>query len=299
MVQLSSTTLLLLCLACTHAESVTVTPTQSEILCKNSTCPVDPTPNYHDYLPYIYVVFGFDGRPHVRAIIEPTDECPTPLDDHDGKENEQLKLLDPNVNMANADLSKLPYYFPVKLCNLIVGEGSEWFDDIQKGDMKLVFSNNAIYNVPAVKRNPRKFALLGDTGLRIKPSNLGYGKLGADSASTGGYDCKNAGEFYGINQCFANITEADINSKEASGSFQSIDEWPFKMIADSVANEEADVIVYVGDYLYRQGPCPHDAKDTQTGQIKNCSAVNAPSQIASVQDNTVMNFYREYDIVSA
>ena len=26
----------------------------------------DPTPDYHDYLPLIYVVFGKDGNPHVR-----------------------------------------------------------------------------------------------------------------------------------------------------------------------------------------------------------------------------------------
>ena len=40
-----------------------VKPAPSEILGVSS---VDPTPDYHDYLPLVYVVFGKDGNPHVR-----------------------------------------------------------------------------------------------------------------------------------------------------------------------------------------------------------------------------------------
>ena len=40
-----------------------VKPAPSEILGVSS---VDPTPDYHEYLPLVYVVFGKDGNPHVR-----------------------------------------------------------------------------------------------------------------------------------------------------------------------------------------------------------------------------------------
>ena len=44
-------------------DTVNYQPQPSEILGVSS---VDPTPDYHDYLPLIYVVFGRDGNPHVR-----------------------------------------------------------------------------------------------------------------------------------------------------------------------------------------------------------------------------------------
>ena len=30
----------------------------------------DPTPDYHDYLPLVYVVFGKNGGPHVRLVFD-------------------------------------------------------------------------------------------------------------------------------------------------------------------------------------------------------------------------------------
>jgi Calcineurin-like phosphoesterase len=34
--------------------------------------------------------------------------------------------------------------------------------------------------------------------------------------------------------------------------------WPFAQVAESVANWDPDLIVHVGDYLYRESPCPAD-----------------------------------------
>ena len=49
------------------------------------------------------------------------------------------------------------------------------------------------------------------------------------------------------NQCYTNFTEDDLTQSQ-QGDFQGIDEWYFKEISDSAANEDIDVIVYVGDY---------------------------------------------------
>ena len=94
----------------------------------------------------------------------------------------QLKSI---ATLSNPE--KLPYRFPVQLCGLTIDATSEYFEDIKKGDLKLTM-NDQTYDVPAVKANPSKFLLLGDTGMRINPTNLGMGKLGDDNAPDG-VDC--------------------------------------------------------------------------------------------------------------
>jgi Calcineurin-like phosphoesterase len=36
--------------------------------------------------------------------------------------------------------------------------------------------------------------------------------------------------------------------------------WPFRQIAASAADEKPDLVVHVGDYLYRESPCPDDSE---------------------------------------
>ena len=48
-------------------DSVNYKPAPSEILGVSG---IDPTPDYHDYLPLVYVVFGKDGNPHVRWVLD-------------------------------------------------------------------------------------------------------------------------------------------------------------------------------------------------------------------------------------
>jgi hypothetical protein len=37
-------------------------------------------------------------------------------------------------------------------------------------------------------------------------------------------------------------------------------EWPFLQVAQAAAGEKADLVVHVGDYLYRESPCPEDSR---------------------------------------
>ena len=155
----------------------TFTAQPSEILGVNV---VDHTPDYHDYLPYIYVVFGSKGHPHVRAIIEPEDDCPEALYPHDGHDANAKNLEAiydgsssmPSVEYYLSDPSKMPYRFPVKLCGLTISPATPiYLKEIQTGNMKLSFKDQT-YDVPQVKFNPSKFLLLGDTGMRIKVSMI-------------------------------------------------------------------------------------------------------------------------------
>ena len=198
----------------------------------------------------------------------------------------QLKSI---ATLSNPE--KLPYRFPVQLCGLTIDATSEYFEDIKKGDLKLTM-NDQTYDVPAVKANPSKFLLLGDTGMRINPTNLGMGKLGDDNAPDG-VDCT-APEVYGIYQCYTNVTE-ELLTVVPEGSYQSTDGWFFKEIADNAADEDVDVIVYVGDYLYRQGPCPQGAVDTPSNTTKECTAANADSHMEeTLESDTILNFVREF-----
>ncbi len=43
------------------------------------------------------------------------------------------------------------------------------------------------------------------------------------------------------------------------------DKWPFQQVATAAASEKADLTIHVGDYLYRESPCPTDKNDFCAG----------------------------------
>ena len=53
--------------------------------------------------------------------------------------------------------------------------------------------------------------------------------------------------------------EDDINGADARGKFQDCNDpalWPFAQVAQSVADAKPDLVIHVGDYLYRESACP-------------------------------------------
>jgi predicted phosphodiesterase len=82
--------------------------------------------------------------------------------------------------------------------------------------------------LPLPKRTLASIAAFGDTGCRLKASKVsGKGKNADDDEDSGKFqDC-------------------DIPSK-----------WPFAQLAASVAAAKPDLVIHVGDYLYRQSACP-------------------------------------------
>ena len=233
--------------------------------------------NYEDYLPYTYVVFALDSVPLIRSIVAIDSECPQPETAVAGPTPMKTRFLGNPI-----DSNMMPYKFPVHICEYRAESAHERFA-LDNGFMTVSYRGQS-FAIPQVKTDPQKYMLVGDTGLRLKPTNLGLGKLGDPPC--------NGTKVYGINQCLENFTASDLDNQSQAGSFQGLDEWHFADIASSAASKNVDVVVYVGDYLYRQGACPLFNKDSLDGKQKDCSAVNLPSFATAddIVDGTTMNF---------
>ena len=61
----------------------------------------------------------------------------------------------------------------------------------------------------------------------------------------------------------ADRSSARDTDHEEDGKFQDCDktsQWPFSTLATSVAKQKPQVLVHVGDYIYRESPCPKGEK---------------------------------------
>jgi predicted phosphodiesterase len=83
--------------------------------------------------------------------------------------------------------------------------------------------------LPMPLKAPRRIVVLGDTGCRIKTD--------AANAVAGNQDEGGKAEVQ------------DCNDPA---------QWPFESVAKAAAASRPDLIVHVGDYLYRESPCPAD-----------------------------------------
>ena len=82
-------------------------------------------------------------------------------------------------------------------------------------------------NLPLPTTTLSAIAVLGDTGCRLKAAKKGARKRGHDDHDAGRFqDC-------------------DRQSK-----------WPFSRLSKTVAERKPDLVIHVGDYLYRESPCP-------------------------------------------
>jgi hypothetical protein len=82
--------------------------------------------------------------------------------------------------------------------------------------------------LPLSLKKPKRIVVIGDTGCRIKWKE-GHGVI---------QDCNDP------------------------------DEWPFLKVAAAAAKFHPDLVIHVGDYLYRETPCP---KDPQGQELKKCA----------------------------
>ena len=102
------------------------------------------------------------------------------------------------------------------------------------GAAKLAIAGTAMKMPP---KNPRRIVVIGDTGCRIKAPLTGA-LLGT------GRD-----EDYDDNGSSDKVKIQDCNDPV---------QWPFAALAASAAAAQPDLIVHVGDYLYRESACPSD-----------------------------------------
>jgi hypothetical protein len=92
---------------------------------------------------------------------------------------------------------------------------------IPAGTNIAVISGQAL---PLAHPTLRSIAVLGDTGCRLKGTKN---------------DATDTDDDYG------KVQECNVGTQ-----------WPFSMLVKGVAAERPDLVIHVGDYLYREGPCP-------------------------------------------
>ena len=131
----------------------------------------DAPADYTSYFPYTYVVLGFQGVVDVRTIVEGPD-CPMAMVGDTVMEEEQGAVYSIRANGTLLDNEELPYQFPVQVCSIVVPPQTSLRQSLVDGTVVLSYRNMTYDNVPIVKTNPKRFLLTGDTGLRVKPTNL-------------------------------------------------------------------------------------------------------------------------------
>jgi Calcineurin-like phosphoesterase len=148
-----------------------------------------------------YVVLGGDGA-IARAIVSDAAQCPAIIIDGIGA---AMRLRAP---------AQPGGHFPVMVCEAPLPLGA-------------LFA--AIEGRPLPRPKPADgiFAVLGDTGCRLKAFKPWPGMRDHDHHDTGQFqDC-------------------DRRSK-----------WPFSELSKAVAARKPDLVIHVGDYVYRESPCP-------------------------------------------
>jgi predicted phosphodiesterase len=102
---------------------------------------------------------------------------------------------------------------------------------LDESNAKKVSIGGVALNLPPAK--PKRIVVLGDTGCRIKVEAPNPNDADHDDDKTKVQDCN-------------------------SGT-----QWPFKAVADAAAASRPDLIIHVGDYIYREAACP-------AGNKKDC-----------------------------
>ena len=118
-----------------------------------------------------------------------------------------------------------------------------------------------LVQVPIPPRQPGRFLVIGDTGLRIKAENDGWCDENLGSPK----------DLYGAKTCPSESVLTYYNATLVEGLFQStsreadpaLNGWPFQEICESVqkSSHYGDVMVHVGDYLYSHNACPFPFPD--------------------------------------
>lgn len=197
-------------------------------------------PGEHKF-PIVYVVYGPGAVPLARAVVRLADPCPAlELSSAAGVNISMPAGFTPTIRGVGTH--RMPFAFPVKVCEVELPS--------ELPGRVLAWGGRA---VPRISRRPRLAVTLGDTGLRVKASNLG--------------DCEKPSDhwLYGIRLC-SHKHRVPFDASLVSGQYQDISDWPLRTLIDEAASEEPDLVIHMGDFLYRQSPC---AKNMGCASINN------------------------------
>jgi hypothetical protein len=168
-----------------------------------------------------YVVLGAQG-PIARAVYTGAKKCPSIS--VNGTAEPMTVRAEPQGGKQAA--------FPILVCDF----------QIEAGTTAAVLDGIKLPLPPATLGS---VAVLGDTGCRLKDNKK---KSATDVDDDDDDDDSPA---------------TAVNSKKAGGKFQDCDKkskWPFSALAASIAKKKPQLVIHVGDYLYRESPCPKGDK---------------------------------------
>lgn len=112
---------------------------------------------------------------------------------------------------------------------------------IPKGKQTITGARFCNQTLPDITGSPAAIGALGDTGLRVKTVNDGQ--------------CSNPStrNIFGVT---AFCSPENRNKSTMSGDFQSLSEWPVQKLSEEMSNHKLDLVLHMGDFVYRQWLCP-------------------------------------------
>jgi hypothetical protein len=175
---------------------------------------------------YFYTVVGPGGEPVARHIIERT-----------GAGCEKIRAYGVNPHgPISADMTvrfQGSDNFPITVC--------EHKLDKKATKAEIFHGTTTLAELPLPKAEPTSIVVLGDTGCRVKSAESPSGDDDDDAVAI--QNCDN----YGLR---SPDTELDV--------------WPLHKIAEAAAAKNPDLVVHVGDFIYRKAPCPPGNKKCET-----------------------------------
>ena len=221
--------------------------------------PAEDVPLYTEHLPIVYVLMGAEAVPLARAIIDLESSCPTV--EYSGGLSSRSP---PAARVRGFGTAALPYSFPVQVCEARLPSDI----DLPAGTVR--FGGRVL---PEVRRDPSRYVLLGDTGLRIEAKQDGFCGPGKARGT----------KVYDVHQCTdidtgesGPASGGEFVAEDVLGRFQSLSDWHLYDLATLAAQERPHYVVHVGDLLYRQSVCPSpNSKGAACSSIMRCRSCSA------------------------
>ena len=133
-----------------------------------------------------------------------------------------------------------PFMYEDRVCEAFVSEAS--------GIAVFHLEDGSSVEVPVPARNPQRFLIMGDTGLRIEPTNDGWCSEDLESPRS----------LYGGKTCPSGSLLPEYNASLVDGLFQGSYEaadpakngWPFQSVCEQTlrSSKPGDVAIHTGDY---------------------------------------------------
>ena len=205
-------------------------------------------------LPFGYTILGPEGQMVARLLMPMALPCPSHLSIGGAQVPVRVRA-EPTVGShrvwytdgeryqfdADEDSNPMaPLIYEDRVCEAFVSEPS--------GKAVFQLQDGSSVEVPVPARKPQRFLVMGDTGLRIEPSNDGWCSEKLESPRM----------LYGGKTCASGSLLNAYNGSLVDGLFQATHDpadpakngWPFQRVCEQTlkSSKPGDVVIHTGDY---------------------------------------------------